>query len=305
MPNYAEMTTADLIALLFREEDHATLAHIQELIKRGPEAAAPLRDILQNEEYWYEGKDGGYWIVIHAFHILSAMHDEASLPILLEMVPHAYFSNHDDSVAQLPAALAEFGPSAIPALEQFILAYRTAYHDNPDYSQCRWVVAAALTRIGLAHKEARAQVTEFICNLFADPQEDDSVFLSFAAGHPIALHKARGLEAIKAAYDRKQISTEINGSFKDFRRMAETSHPNLFDELQGKWQDFYAPAEIRQRQKERAEHVEPPLYWEPKKPAAINAAPKIEPVTRTDKVGRNDPCPCGSGKKYKKCHGGE
>jgi preprotein translocase subunit SecA len=23
------------------------------------------------------------------------------------------------------------------------------------------------------------------------------------------------------------------------------------------------------------------------------------------KVGRNDPCPCGSGKKYKKCHGQE
>jgi preprotein translocase subunit SecA len=23
------------------------------------------------------------------------------------------------------------------------------------------------------------------------------------------------------------------------------------------------------------------------------------------KVGRNDPCPCGSGKKYKKCHGTE
>jgi preprotein translocase subunit SecA len=31
-----------------------------------------------------------------------------------------------------------------------------------------------------------------------------------------------------------------------------------------------------------------------------------KPVTvRRDeeKVGRNDPCPCGSGKKYKKCHG--
>jgi len=23
----------------------------------------------------------------------------------------------------------------------------------------------------------------------------------------------------------------------------------------------------------------------------------------TDKVGRNDQCPCGSGKKYKRCHG--
>ena len=28
-----------------------------------------------------------------------------------------------------------------------------------------------------------------------------------------------------------------------------------------------------------------------------------KPVVKGDKVGRNDPCPCGSGKKYKKCHG--
>ncbi len=30
---------------------------------------------------------------------------------------------------------------------------------------------------------------------------------------------------------------------------------------------------------------------------------KESPVEKSDKVGRNDPCPCGSGKKYKKCHG--
>ena len=27
------------------------------------------------------------------------------------------------------------------------------------------------------------------------------------------------------------------------------------------------------------------------------------PVRAEEKAGRNDPCPCGSGKKYKKCHG--
>jgi preprotein translocase subunit SecA len=26
-------------------------------------------------------------------------------------------------------------------------------------------------------------------------------------------------------------------------------------------------------------------------------------VRRGGKVGRNDPCPCGSGKKFKHCHG--
>jgi preprotein translocase subunit SecA len=28
-----------------------------------------------------------------------------------------------------------------------------------------------------------------------------------------------------------------------------------------------------------------------------------KPIINKDKVGRNDPCPCGSGKKYKKCCG--
>lgn len=35
-----------------------------------------------------------------------------------------------------------------------------------------------------------------------------------------------------------------------------------------------------------------------------NPHPTVEPteqVIRGDKIGRNDPCPCGSGKKYKKC----
>ncbi|HVS21895.1 MAG TPA: preprotein translocase subunit SecA [Pyrinomonadaceae bacterium] len=38
--------------------------------------------------------------------------------------------------------------------------------------------------------------------------------------------------------------------------------------------------------------------------AAGEEAGKAKPIVRSaPKVGRNDPCPCGSGKKYKKCHG--
>lgn len=36
---------------------------------------------------------------------------------------------------------------------------------------------------------------------------------------------------------------------------------------------------------------------------AKSLGPRIEPVRNDAKVGRNDPCPCGSGKKYKKCCG--
>jgi preprotein translocase subunit SecA len=42
----------------------------------------------------------------------------------------------------------------------------------------------------------------------------------------------------------------------------------------------------------------------PPRPARVGGDDAIKQVKREEpKVGRNDPCPCGSGKKYKKCHG--
>ena len=38
--------------------------------------------------------------------------------------------------------------------------------------------------------------------------------------------------------------------------------------------------------------------------AQASRAGKLQPVKADEKVGRNSPCPCGSGKKYKHCHGG-
>jgi preprotein translocase subunit SecA len=40
-------------------------------------------------------------------------------------------------------------------------------------------------------------------------------------------------------------------------------------------------------------------YYDP------SPAVKQEPIRAEPKIGRNDPCPCGSGKKYKQCHGKE
>uniref|UniRef100_Q02D22 SEC-C motif domain protein n=1 Tax=Solibacter usitatus (strain Ellin6076) TaxID=234267 RepID=Q02D22_SOLUE len=53
---------------------------------------------------------------------------------------------------------------------------------------------------------------------------------------------------------------------------------------------------------EAAEHIE---KWCPAEvpPASVKWSPATSPVRSTPKVERNDPCPCGSGKKYKKCCG--
>lgn len=44
-------------------------------------------------------------------------------------------------------------------------------------------------------------------------------------------------------------------------------------------------------------------YTAPSKTGDGSAVSQTSQAQATPKVGRNDPCPCGSGKKYKKCHG--
>ncbi len=47
-------------------------------------------------------------------------------------------------------------------------------------------------------------------------------------------------------------------------------------------------------------------YFESEEPSCTNTSccPPQSPLTRaTPKIGRNDPCVCGNGRKYKKCCG--
>ena len=78
-----------------------------------------------------------------------------------------------------------------------------------------------------------------------------------------------------------------------------------------------SPVQRRQREPQRLSLVhqdaagmgfEAPAAESPMEQTATNTSegdgkPKQRPIRVEQKVGRNDPCPCGSGKKYKRCHG--
>ncbi len=66
---------------------------------------------------------------------------------------------------------------------------------------------------------------------------------------------------------------------------------------------IFMKAEIRQNvQREQVSQGQPvqPTEGDAKENSRLNV--KSQPVS-VNKVGRNDPCPCGSGKKFKNCHG--
>ncbi len=66
-------------------------------------------------------------------------------------------------------------------------------------------------------------------------------------------------------------------------------------------------SQVAEQMEERAESISNVTYTAPTETGEVetiadpaSAAPRAGDVPR---VGRNDPCPCGSGKKYKHCHG--
>jgi preprotein translocase subunit SecA len=63
---------------------------------------------------------------------------------------------------------------------------------------------------------------------------------------------------------------------------------------------LYRVQVTREEQVEQLQPKEQEMHFFHGEEAATELAPKVR---EGEKVGRNDPCPCGSGKKYKKCHG--
>jgi preprotein translocase subunit SecA len=92
-------------------------------------------------------------------------------------------------------------------------------------------------------------------------------------------------------------------SFEIFQQMMERIQDRVVKIL---WKmEFASSSSSREADEvQRVQRALPPQP--PKQQLTFSGAPKepAAPVKRAQaKVGRNDPCPCGSGKKYKKCHG--
>ncbi len=95
---------------------------------------------------------------------------------------------------------------------------------------------------------------------------------------------------------RVQMQTEAEVAALEEQRRQQESRPMQFQHAEAP--DALAPPEPAQ--------PEPPAA--PAAPRRLQEAPppvaRAETFVREDrKVGRNDPCPCGSGKKFKNCHG--
>ncbi len=116
--------------------------------------------------------------------------------------------------------------------------------------------------------------------------------VGYAQKDPKVEYKREGMKAFEAMWDR--IAEQVTSAI--FRLDSESS-PEFLESL-------WANASAQHAQ------VQPEVEaFSPEVQESHGAEPGAEQKTVEtirnfdDKVGRNDPCPCGSGKKFKKCHG--
>ena len=113
------------------------------------------------------------------------------------------------------------------------------------------------------------------------------------------------MRVVLEAYRRGVIKESITGKFERFMRLLKTRQTHAYDEIELPLFDFYTPIALKERLKKRAnEKIIDPYHLPTRKTLATYTPSTSEDKSSPgEKVGRNDPCPCGSGKKYKKCCG--
>ena len=100
----------------------------------------------------------------------------------------------------------------------------------------------------------------------------------------------------------------VTGTVKELAERFGTDLMIMVGFLDGINDSLTTPNPIEEMTEERAEWLYTleewnPLIKEERRAELYKEQKRAHTVVKGEKIGRNDPCPCGSGKKYKKCCG--
>jgi len=127
-------------------------------------------------------------------------------------------------------------------------------------------------------------------------------FSGYAQRDPLIEYKDQGFRRFRellADIENMIVRTVLQADFTQFApRVALRSAEAALESLQTNEDQIEANINGKRKVESGKSNGGNPIVMH----ADDHAAMSNEPIV-SDKVGRNDPCPCGSGKKYKKCHG--
>jgi hypothetical protein len=177
-------------------------------------------------------------------------------------------------IEDLSHILAMIGPAAIPSIAALLT-------DLTIHSSPACIAMSGLTEIVKRHPERRDECVAILIRTLERATETKPETNGWAVGALLDLHAVEAIETIREAFRLDLVDPSMAGDLEDVE------------------------VELGLRKKRATPR---PLFWHGDSDdwigvdeSPVTGGLSFEEDFRPRKIGRNEPCPCGSGRKYKKC----
>lgn len=210
---------------------------------------------------------------IHAWRTLAALRATAAIPALLNLL-HKIDDDSDEWIDhefelidyELPLVFRSMGPVAIPLLTDYM-------RDGANGIYSKACACSSLSKIGIEYPEHRSVCIEILTSNLQELGSGNDHFVNGCLISALLDLKAvEAIDSMRTAFAAGLVDPSIAGDMEDV-------------EIELGLRQFRATPKKRH-------------------PFALQFAQTVavaEQKSVSGKIGRNDPCPCGSGKKFKKC----
>ena len=214
---------------------------------------------------WADSDSLEVWAPIHSWRALGQLEAEEAIEPLLRLFHE--LEDGDWVGEELPVVYRMIGPKALPALSQYLA-------DDSHGTFARLTAARSLEQIGNAYPEAKEPCRLALTEQLECFRDSDPAFNGYLISNLMDLKAVEALPVVKQAFDNDCVDLMVAGDLEDveiyFQVRQQRSSPRPLNPLQKQF-------------------------------APLLDQLSRQPIPIERKIGRNEPCPCRSGKKYKRC----
>lgn len=279
---YRNLDDDEFVNLLFTSADRLSGEYLDEAERRRETLVPLLCRILEDEENYKWDLGGRWWSTVHAVHILGILGDPRATGALLAASENSDVYDLEWIWDALPECYARIGKAALPLIKEAVLK---RLGDGEANLGCEM---EGLWNLWEDHPESREEIEEFLLSLLKSPETSFDVKADIVADFS-QMHRTDLKPFFEELFERGEVDLEVftREDMEEFFRDERLIPVHRMD-LRG----FYGEGATESRraflERERKEQERRDL--------------EIYLMENVHRISRNDPCPCGSGKKFKKCH---
>jgi len=282
-----------------------------------------LLDAIERHDFFknYEDQEKWWEFPTHALYMLIELKATASLPTILKLLKQeASFTDYwfgDAITEDFWQVLYHLGDGAFSLFKDLVV--------QPGDWVNRIIPGTTLVQIALHQPEKRAKIITWfdeILDAFIAMEAENTALngevISTIVCDLIELQATELLPKIKLLNDEGHVYRGIAGDYTSIEKdmngeKSAYSKRKIADSIYDRYEEVMSWHGYRMRYDEAykkkntysapkiVERSTPSEHLSNKTTDYYSPANSIVPVRTEKKVGRNEPCPCGSGKKYKKC----